>query len=347
MKLHRLPLFTAAAFAALAQLNAQTTVATDPVGFTTVSIAAGTGSSKKNTFFSLPLLETPDSLGGQVSGVITGVGTSTLTNSSAGWTAGGLSQAATPYVIMITSGTATGRMFLVGANTTDTVTISANDITQTPNLTTLGIAAGTDTYKIYACDTLASFFGTPASSGVIGGTSVNSADTIVFNVNGALTTYYYNTSLGRWTKSAFGNPSGANTAILPYYGMQYQRIGNTSLSFVTTGNVPTVARKVQIKNSGNTFLSQYWPANSTLSSLGLQNMPSWTSGNATTGDNVTVTSGGASSLYYYDGTNWRKSAFGSPISNTNVIPVGSAVQITKKGSASGYTTLAQTLPYSL
>ena len=357
MKLHRLPLFAAVAAFTLPQLtlNAQSTVvATDPVGFTTVTITPGTGTTKRNTFFSLPLLEVPSSFTGQVSGVITGVGAKTLSNSSAGWSAGALSQAATPYLIAITSGAAAGSMFLVStatdtANTATTVTVSSNDTLQIPNLTTLGIVPGTDTYRIYACDTLSSFFGTPATSGVQGGTSTSNADTIVITVNGSSSTYYYNTSLNRWARSAFQNPNANNVPLLPYYGMQYQRLAGAPLSFVTTGNVPTTQRKVQVSNQGLTLLAQYWPVNSTLGSLGIQNLPNWRTGTSvTTGDNVNVISSGSTTSYFYNGTNWRRGGFNPPPSSDNVsIPIGSAVQINRKGMNAGYSTLTQLLPYTL
>ena len=351
MKTVRFPLaLITASLVAASSLQAQTTATTDPVGFVTVNVTAGTGTAKKNTLFSLPLLETPSSLAGQVSGTITGVGTKTITNSNAAWTAGALSQAAAPYLIMITSGAAQGRMFLISsttANTADTVTVSATDTVQVPDLTTLGIVAGTDTYRIFACDTLASFFGTPASSGVQGGTNTKDADTILITLNGSTVTYYYDTAKGRWTKSAYLSPDASNTPLLPYYGIQYQRLPASPLSFVITGAVPTGKRQVSIKNSGTTVLSQYWPVDSTLTSLGLQNLPGWTSGNAKTGDNVLVTSAGSAITYFYDGTNWRKSAYLNPISNSAVIPIGSSVQILKRGSAAGYVTLTQELPYNL
>lgn len=333
---------------ALPSLHAQTAT-TDPVGFTTVNITAGTGTAKRNTFFSLPLLEVPTTFTGKVAGTVTSVTATTISDSSANWAAGSLSQAASPYVVMMTSGGAKGAMFLVSStapNTATTLTVSSNDTTQVPNLSTLGVATG-DTYKIFACDTLSSFFGAPSPSGVLGGASQNSADTIIITVNGSASTYFYSTTLGRWTRVAFGNPSAANVPLLPYYGMQYQRLGNSALSFVTTGSVPTVDRKVQIKNSGVTLLAQYWPAASTLSSLGLQSLPGWAAGTAQTGDNVLVTSGGSTLTYYYDGTNWRRAAFGNPISNNVEIPIGSAVQLSKKGTAAGYVTLTQTVPYSL
>ncbi len=346
----------AASTLAISGLHAQTTATTDPVGFVTVNVIAGTGVAKKSTLFSLPLLETDSALAGQVSGVITGVTANTISNSNAGWTAGALSQAATPYLIMITSGTAKGRMFLISstaANTATTVTVSGTDTAQVSDLTTLGIVVGTDTYRIFSCDTLASFFGTPAQSGVLGGANTKNADTVLITVNGTASIYYYDTAKGRWTKSAFGSPDASNTPLLPYYGLEYQRLGDTALSFVVTGAVPTTQRQVSIKNSGSTVLSQYWPVESTLSTIGIpsgfQNPATdWTSGaNAKVADTVLIKTAGTTSTYYYDGTNWRKSAFGSPISDSVVIPVGSSVEISKRGSATGYATLTQAVPYTL
>lgn len=171
MKLLRISLIASLiASVSLPDSKAQTTATTDPVGFVTVGITAGTGSAKRNTLFSVPLLET-ESIQGQIAGTITGVTASTISNSNAGWAAGALSQPATPYLIQITSGAAEGRLFLISsstntggavagtANTATTVTVSSVDSTQV-DLSSLGIVAGTDTYKIYACDTLSSFFGT-------------------------------------------------------------------------------------------------------------------------------------------------------------------------------------------
>lgn len=351
MKLHRLPLFAVAVAAAIAQLHAQTTVATDPVGFVTVGVAAGDGTTKKNTLFSLPLLEVDPSLAGQTSGVITSVTSNTISNANAGWTAGDLTKAASPNLIMITSGTAKGRMFLIASspanNTATTLTVSTVDAQI--DLTTLGIVAGTDTYKIFACDTLGSFFGTPASSGVLGGANVKSADSVVIVMNGISSTYFYNTLLNRWTKSAFGNPDATNTPLLPYYGIQYQRLGSSALSFVITGSVPTIERRVAIKSNGTTLLSQYWPVESTLSGLGLQNMSGWRSASqAKDADTVALISGGTSSVYWYTGSNWKKNAFGNPISDGVVVPIGTSIQISRKsGDLTGSTTLSQLVPYSL
>ena len=356
MKLYRFPLCAAVALAVVSPLNAQTTATTDPVGFVTVGITAGTGSAKKNTLFSVPLLEA-ESISGQVSGVITGVSSNSISNTNAGWTAGALSAPATPYLIQVTSGAAEGRLFLIAssaatggavagtANTATTVTVSSVDTTQV-NLTTLGIVAGTDTYKIYACDTLSSFFGTPGTTGVQGGTGPASADTIVAVVNGSSSTYYYNTTSSKWVRSALGNPDSSNVPLLPYFGIQYSRLANTPLSFVVTGGVPTEPRKTAVKNSGTTIVSQFWPVDTTLGTSGLSSVVT-AGASASVADTVILTSGGAASTFFYNGTNWKKVVLGSPNADTQPITIGSSIQIIRKGSAAGYSTLSQAVPYSL
>lgn len=362
MKTLRLPLaaLTASALALSAMPSQATTATTDPVGFVTVEIAAGTGTAKRNTLFSIPLQET-DSITGQAAGIITAVTANTLSNANAGWAPGELSHPATPYLIQVTSGAATGRMFLIAssattggaiagaANTASTVTVSSLDTAQV-DLTALGIQAGTDTYKIYACDTLSSFFGAPATTGIAGGASSADADTVTIVLNGTPATFWYNTSVNpqRWSRVGPGSPDASNVALLPNYGVQYGRLPATPLSFVITGQVPTVDRSVAIKNSGATVLSQYWPVESTLASLGLQSLPGWLSGaSAAVADTVVVTSGGSATTFYYDGSDWRRVGPGSPISNTNVIGIGTSLRIDKKGNAAGFSALNQEVPYNL
>ena len=358
MKSTSLTLAAAAVLAALPLANAQNvTATTDPVGFVTVNITAGTGTTKRNTFYSPPLLEA-STVTGQASGVITAVSSNSITNSNAGWSAGELSNPATPFLIMVTSGAADGRIFLISssnstggaiagvANTATTVTISTIDTTQV-NLTNLGIVAGTDTYKIFSCDTLSSLLGTPSSTGVLGGTSASNADVVTMFVNGSATNYFYKTDAvpPRWTRQSPAIDA-SNVPILPYFGFSYARLpASPALAFTITGGVPTEPRQTSVKNSGNTMLSQFWPVDSTFASSGLSSVV--TSGaNVTVADVVTLTSNGSATNYFYNGTEWRRQ---SPniAANSTVIPVGSSVRISRKGSASGYTTLSQTVPYNL
>lgn len=352
-----LPLCAAIGFALAVPLSESPaqTASTVPVGVVHTSIPAGTGSVKKTSLISLPLLETA-TLNGKSVGRFSGVTSTTFSDSSAGWTPGELSTVAEPKLLLITSGAAEGHMFLISTapasqNTATTATISTADSTVV-DLTSLGILTGAsgDTYRILNCDTLASLFGTPETTGVLGGTSANTADSVIIVVNGSASTYYYKSDAtpNRWTKVAPGNPDASATPVLPYYGIQYSRLGSSSIELTVTGDIPANPKKTFVKNSGTTFLAQYWPVDSTLASTGISSLQGWVSGTSTTvADTVIITSNGSASTYWFDGTNWRKAAPGNPISNTTVIPTCSTISMVKKGSASGYSILGQSLPYTL
>jgi hypothetical protein len=360
MNMKKLNVTLAILVAAVMAGNAQT-VSTEPVGYVTVKIIAGTGTAKKLSYVSLPLLEKDLPITGKTRGTLTGVTPTTLTDSTAGWTAGALSAPNAPYLIAITSGTAAGRTFHIAsnastggavgaaasANTGTTVTISTLDTgSGISDLVSAGVAAG-DSYEIYGCDTLSSALGSPSTTGVVSGASSSAADTVVVVVNGTASTYFHNGT--RWTRVFAGNPDASNVPLLPNHGFSYSRIGATDITLTPVGSVPTLARKVQIKNAGLTLLSTYYPADTTLASLGLQNTSGWT-GNASSAlaDKVVlVSSTGSASTYWYNGTGWRRVFAGNPAADSTVIPVGAMVYINKVGATAGFSTFTQSLPYTL
>jgi len=342
-------------------VNAQTSVNSEAVGYVNVKIAAGTGTAKKVSYVSLPLLDKGFSITGKTQGTITGVTATTITDSTAGWTAGALSAPATPYLIGIKSGTAAGRLLHIAsnattggavgatasANTATSVTISSLDTgSGITDLAAIGLAVG-DLYEIYACDTLSSVLGSPATTGVVSGATAATADSVVLVVNGSAVTYIHNGT--RWSKVALGTPDASNVPILPNYGFAYSRLGNTDINLTAIGNVPTIARKLQIKNSGVSLLAQYFPIDSTLQSIALQNTPGWTgNASAASADKVVlVSSTGVAATYFYNGTGWKKVALGTPAADTTAIPAGSMIFINKLGTTTGYSTFSQALPYTL
>jgi hypothetical protein len=242
----------------------QTTVQGEPFGYVKINITAGTGTAKRTTLLSLPLLDEA-SITGNATGRITGLTATTISAAGAGWSAGELSAAATPHLIEITSGVAKGRMLLISttaANTADTVTIASEEATRVGDLTNLGITTGAengDTYRIRPVDTLSSFFGTPETTLIRGGATANEADTITIVANGSATTYFYSTTSGRWSRVSLGSPDASNVPLPPYAGLQYARLADTPLEFIVTGMVPSGDREVSIKNSGVTLLAPYWP----------------------------------------------------------------------------------------
>jgi hypothetical protein len=333
--------------------HAQTTVATDPVGFVTVSAAAGTGITRTVSVLSFPLVS-PEAITGVATGRITGVTANSISNSSAGWSPGALSVPATPYVIRITSGAAKGHTFLISTstqNTATTVTIDAEEAGQV-DLTALGIVTGAsgDTYAILACDTLATAFGTPVTTGVQGGTSTTGigADIVQLSVAGSWRQYYYNTSSTSWRRVG-PNTLSDNIPIRPDSAVIFSRLPASPLNLTVLGTVPVSDRKALVNNSGVTFLSNSWPVSLTLGTSGIHLISGWASSAtyvAATTDIVQMAVNGAWVKYYYTGNNWKRVG-PNTLSDSVSIPVGSAFIIQKAGSASGASALVQNLPYSL
>ena len=331
---------------------AQTTVSTTPNGYFTLTIPAGTGVGSNVTVLSLPL-QGVAAASGQMAGVITSLTANTITNSNAGWTASQLSAPITPYLLQVTSGTAAGRTFLLStstANTATTVTLDPTDATQT-NLTTLGIVAGTDTYQIIPADTISNIFGTPATTGILGGTSPTTptpADRVQILLGNGWNSFYYNTNTNHWTLTSFPNTVGDYIVIRPDTGVVYNRYGNTALSLVVTGQVPSVARQATVANNGIAVISNNWPVDQTLTTSNIQNLPGWLSGSSSTNaDLVQILAGNGWQQYYYNGSHWILVAFPHTQGDSVTIPAGSIAYILKKGTTSGYSILTQALPYSL
>lgn len=335
-----LALLSATCISAFAQAN------TVPAGYFTVNIAAGTGTSPTLSVISFPLLGTAN-ITGQAVGIITGVTSNTISNSNAGWTAGQLSTPATPCLIQITSGTAAGRIFLIStttANTSTTATIDPTDASLT-NLTTLGININTDTYQIIPADTLSSVFGTPATTGILGGTSASQADQVQLLSGAGWVSYYYNTNSAAWLR--VGPPIPSNTVVIrPDAAVLYSRLANTALTLTVMGQVPAIARQTIVNNSSISFLSANWPVNLTLATSNIQNTPGWVANSTSAGSDVVqlLTSTGWLQ-YYYNGSHWMR--VGPPILSDSVaINAGSGFLIVKQGSATGASVLSQSIPYS-
>ena len=323
---------------------------TVPLGFLNLTIPAGDGISVATSCLSFPL-QASASAQGQMTGVVTALTSNTLSNSSAGWMPGQLSQPSTPYLVQFTSGAALGRTLLIStaagtSNTATTLSLDAEDA-GTVDLTNLGIVPGTDTYQIIPADTLSSILGTPAKTGVLGGTNASQADQVqLYSSSSGWTSYYYNTNSG-WTEVGPPLPAG-NTVIRPDSAIIYLRRGTTPLVLTLTGRVPTVARQSSIFASGLSFISNFWPIDSTLGASGIATLPGWTAAaSSSAADLVQIysTTNGWSQ-YFYNGANWIE--VGPPIpSNGVVLPAGAAVILQKRETASGQALLSQPLPYSL
>ena len=330
---------------------AQNETRTIPVGYITVNITQGTGSSRANTVISFPLKERANIQGAAV-GRLTGVTANTLSNSAAGWAAGALSQPQNPYLIRITSGAANGLTLLISsqvANTSNTVSV-AWDSGSPVNLTTLGIQTGAngDTYEIVTCDTVLGVFGTPSTTGILGGSNPNAADHVVVMTGGVFRKFYYNTTVSKWR--TVGTEIDVDTFPLhPDYAAIYSRLGATPISLIIMGEVPSGDRRAVVPASGNFLMARSWPTDGTLASSGIANIPNWRkSTDQSQVDFVAIMNGGVWTRYYHDGTNWRTLNTANTISNNVVIPAGAGVMLGRLPAISQIgQILMEAMPYSL
>lgn len=68
-------------------------------------------------------------------------------------------------------------------------------------------------FKLDSGDTLTALFGTPATSGIVGGDTVHTAQRAVAMINGSAYTYYWDNNLNRWTRVSLGTPDVSNYVI--------------------------------------------------------------------------------------------------------------------------------------
>jgi hypothetical protein len=337
-------LMVALAFGAVAK--ATTTVSTVPQGYLMVSIPAGSVTTPSVTTFSLPMNESvPSNFVGEATGQITSVTSSTITNSSGGWTPGSLSEAATPYFIRITSGTAEGQTFQISTSTSNTSTV-LTVLNQTLDLTTLGIATGAngDTYEIFPGETVASLFGTTT----LGSTAAATAD-VVRLFNGSWTEYYYNTSAGQWRTGSVP-VDVSNTVIRPDSGITFYRRGGTSLQYALLGTVASTNIQIVVNNTGANYVGNVFPVDQTLLVANYNSLPGWVNntGSVSAADVITIWDGAAYDPYNYllSAGQWRTGSV--PVNENNVvIPAGTPVIFQRPASNTGVTVLTRVLPYSL
>lgn len=335
------------ALSALATSASATTATTDPVGFVTVNITAGTGTGRVSSPISVPL-SNPANVSGQVAGVITGLTANSISNINAGWVDGQLSSATSPTLISITSGNASGRVFIVSSsvnNTSTQLTIDSSDLGST-DLTSLDIAVGTDTYELLQGETLSTLFGLDGSE-ILASTTAANADQVVLRISGSNRNYYLSNSTtpNQWRRVG-PNTASNNVVVKPDTGVIFTRLKAEGLSLTFTGEVPTSQREVLVAYSGVTTLSTGWPTDQSLGALGINSIPGWTNGS--NGDQVQFLVSGSPRNYYYDaGTSqWRRVGPNTG-SNSVVIPLGTVYNVIKKGTASGSTEVTQNPPYSL
>lgn len=344
-------------------VSAVTEATTTPVGFTTLTVpGGGSVSAPTNTTISVPLYNTPDFSG--VVASVTSPDLITLTGANFSVTPSPVfADVANPRLVRVTaSATAAhvGKFFLVTTNTTNQLTVTGvADVTAVVSAGDSCEVLPANTLKTLFGDTLANatsvFVGYPAVQATdwfFTGASAGAADNLLIWDPAATpqptwVTFYNNGT--NWKKSGnLGNQN--NTIIYPDDGMFVVRRGSTALSLTLKGTVPSTAEQTDLAGAGSTFISNRFPVDMQLVQTGIQLTTGWVTGASAnaipTPDKVFIWDPAASpvptwGIYYHNGTIWKRSGNLSS-QDAKLIPVGTAVFITKSSAAS---TLTQALPY--
>ena len=331
-----------------------TTINTIPEGVTTFSLTHGT-----TTYMSLPLEADPI-----YSGATSAVTSNSISvaDSPAPWTAGSLATAAQPYFVKFLTGPQTGRIILVTANTTNTLTLDTTDhTTQTTPLvgntpSSFDVVVG-NTFEVFPGETLATLFGTGTSQDpldyLVGGANVSSADLLaIFSTATApALSYFFDTSKGFWRLYP-ATTSANNTIIYPHSSFAItRRTNNGDTTYPAMGKVTEVPLLIKTLSLSTLYTSTLYPVDISLGNLNLGS--NWNKGSSiTVADNLAVWNGSANPGHfdtYYQLTDltWRKYPDKTTNVSTFVIPAGSTVTITKRSSVTGpQSFLNPPLPYS-
>ena len=342
-------------------------VTTTPVGFNTATITpAASATQPKGTVVSVPFYAVPADFQGAVSAVDS---TNQLSLSGAAFTpspaAGDL--VTVPHLARIKSGASVGRFFKITANTAtqltlDTTTAGYTLTTGAPTNTQAQVVVG-DSVEVLPANTFGSLFGT--TTGTVPfqqGSAANAADNVYMwnKVNQNFDIFFFknDASPAQWRRSGSGVNQN-NTVIFPDQGLFILRRGTAALTLTFLGVVPSTTERTDFAGPKSALTSNRFPVDATFAGatnpLNLQNLPGWTGGSTANApsDNVYVWNNANQNwdVYFYktdaSPAQWRKSGSGVN-QNTTVIPIGSAMFILRRSSATGnQSTLAQALPYSL
>ena len=319
--------------------TAQTTVATDPVGFTTLSVAAKPANSRGFTLLSLNMTR-PVVFQGLVpsGGVSTSNGQTTLTFPANTFTANQFNGAGNGHYIEIANGPAAGRLSDIVATSSSA---GSSSITLADDISA-AVTAGTSTIKIRPNWTFATAFGANNSAGFKGAGSSSQADVIqlVDPATNVARTYFYSTTNNRWQE---GFRDATNDEIPIDSGLKIERKETSPVSFTLAGAVKLGPTGLFVQGGAVPQNSTIVPNPYPMASVTLANSNLFTgdpatgvrgAGSASQADTVNVLNPatGLYTTYFYSTTNNRWQNGFQDASNVT-LPEGAAVIINRKSTS--------------
>lgn len=334
----RLPATSPRLFARLELSTAAGITTTVPIGYMRIPLAGGTLGAPALSVLSIPMDDpTPPPIGVRA-GRIDAFTADSLICNAGGWTSN-LANPTAPWMVRITRGAGAGKTAEIAANTATTLTLRGVTVTS------LGVAAGVDTFELVPVDTLWSLFGADI---LTGGASAAAADQVQVRSGATWLAYYFDTTLGFWRRTIGPATNANNVRIAPQSGVQVLRRG-PALSLTFTGRAPSLPYVVSVNNSSGTVIHTGFPVDTTLGALALHTLlPGWRStALASTADVVSLFEGGTWTNFFHNGSQWRPVSGAAADSAARPIPAGTLIMIQRPGTATGTTDLKRPLPYSL
>ena len=318
----------------------QTTVATDPVGFTTLTVNAKPASIRGFTFLSLDLTRLPVFQGVVPTVSTNGSNQTVLTFPATTFQSGAFNTVASgaSHYIEVTNGSIAGRLSDIVSNTDSAITLADN--------ITSSLTAGTSTIRIRPNWTIATVFGANNSAGLAGGPTATSADIIqIFHpADGTSSLYFYDTVNNRWDRQPGNSTDGTNDVIPVNTALRIERKAGGAVSFTLTGAVKLGPTGLFVKG-GNTpgnpqnisFLPNPYPlASVRFADLNLYTGApgTWlggpTAGSADTASIYNTATGGFVTYFYNTTANQWQHGPGQIDATNDVIPDGAALFIKRK-----------------
>lgn len=316
--------------------NAQTTVATDPVGFMTMDLPVGS-----DTIVAAPLTKSP-----VFQGAVTSRNGYVLTSTGANF--GNLTSS--PHYVQPTSGSQAGMIFDVASNTADTITLVDNGVEPT------GLDASAQ-FKVVPYWTLGELFPLSAQ----GASFTASANTLATGrrtqilfpnttgtgINRAPSATYFFVTNTFWRSTSASTTDANNTPILPdsYFIVRNPTNAQTGLKLTVSGSVSTNPMTVQLdriaSGPNDNYVSLGRPVDITLNNLGLitsgafaQSLNTLATGRR---DQLLVFNNSASGInkapsatyFYVTNSGWRSTAAPSTDAGNTVIPAAVGYVIRK------------------
>jgi len=322
-------LFSGALLFAGAALAPAQSVVTEPVGFTTLTVAARPSSASRSfTYVSLNMFRPT-----AYRGVVSSVAGTTLTFPANSFTANQFTSTAqglglaNAHFIEITNGSGAGVLVDVVSNTTNTITLSED--------VSAFLTGGTSTIRIRPHWTVGTAVPT---TGFQSAATASNADklTLVNGSTGALTTYFVHTT-GQWRAGA---TNAADVVLKPDVGLLFERqvVSGTGNSFTLTGEVKLGPTEIAVYGgaaSKTTLVTNPYPlASRQLNQLNLftNNVATGLVGGTTASaaDNLVVIGAGGSPTTTYFLHTTGQIRVGATDRSTDTIAEGAAVLIVRK-----------------